>query len=116
VVQPIQNLGLSNTIRAGQRGWAKTLSNEVALDGVTVNTLLPGRIQTTRVDQINAAAAERQGKTVDEIARASRAEIPMGRYGTVEEFADVAVFMLSDRAGYMTGAITCVDGGAIRSV
>lgn len=116
VVQPIQNLGLSNTIRAGQRGWAKTLSNEVALDGVTVNTILPGRIQTDRVDQINAASAERQGKTVDEIARASRAEIPMGRYGTVEEFADVAVFMLSDRASYMTGAITCVDGGAIRSV
>lgn len=116
VVQPIENLGMSNTIRAGQRGWAKTLSNEVALDGVTVNTLLPGRIHTARVDQIDAAAAERHGKTVAEIVRASHAAIPMGRYGTVEECADVAVFILSDRAGYMTGAVTRVDGGMIRSV
>ena len=116
VVQPIEDLGMSNTIRAGQRGWAKTLSNEVALDGVTVNTLLPGRIHTARVDQIDAAAAERHGKTVAEIVRASHAAIPMGRYGTVEECADVAVFILSDRAGYMTGAVTRVDGGMIRSV
>ncbi|NQU70413.1 MAG: SDR family oxidoreductase [Rhodospirillales bacterium] len=116
VVQPIHNLGVSNTIRAGQRGWAKTLSNEVAIDGVTVNTLLPGRIHTSRVDQLDAAAAERQGKTIEEIVRASRAAIPMGRYGRVEEFADMAVFMLSDRAGYMTGATNCVDGGMIRSV
>ena len=116
VVQPIEKLGLSSTIRAGQRGWAKTLSNEVALDGVTVNTLLPGRIHTARVDQINEAAAERHGKPVAEIVAASHAAIPMGRYGTVEECADVAVFLLSDRAGYMTGAVTLVDGGMIRSV
>jgi 3-oxoacyl-[acyl-carrier protein] reductase len=116
VTQPIQNLGVSNTIRAGQRGWAKTLSNEIAADGVTVNTLLPGRIHTARVDQLDNAAAERQGKTVDEIVRASHAVIPMGRYGRVEECADVAVFMLSDRAGYMTGSVTLVDGGMIRSV
>lgn len=116
VVQPIQNLGVSNTIRAAQRGWAKTLSNEVGVDGVTVNTLLPGRIHTSRVDQLDIAAAERQGKTVAEIVQASYAAIPMGRYGTVEEYADMAVFMLSDRAGYMTGTSTRLDGGMIRSV
>jgi 3-oxoacyl-[acyl-carrier protein] reductase len=116
VVQPIYNLGVSNTIRAGQLGWAKTLSNEIAADGVTVNTLLPGRIHTARVDQLDAAAAERQGKPVDDIVRASHAVIPMGRYGRVAEFADVAVFLLSDRAGYMTGGVTKVDGGMIRSV
>ena len=116
VVQPIQNLGVSNTVRAAQVGWAKTLSNEVGTDGVTVNTLLPGRIHTTRVDQLDAAAAERQGKTIEEIALASRAAIPMGRYGTVGEYADMAVFLLSDRAGYVTGTSTRVDGGMNRSV
>lgn len=116
VVQPIQNLGVSNSVRSAQVGWAKTLSNEVGIDGVTVNTILPGRIHTSRVDQLDNAAAQRQGKTVDEIKRASRAAIPMGRYGTIEEFADMAVFLLSDRAGYITGTSTRVDGGMIRSV
>jgi 3-oxoacyl-[acyl-carrier protein] reductase len=116
IVQPIPNLGISNAIRASQVGWAKTLSSEVAPDGVTVNTVAPGRIHTDRVNQIDAAAAAKQGKPVDDIARASHATIPLGRYGTVAEFADTAVYLLSDNASYITGSVIKVDGGMIRSV
>ena len=114
IVQPIPNLGISNAIRASQVGWAKTLSSEVAPDGVTVNTVAPGRIHTDRVNQIDAAAAAKQGKPVDDIARASHATIPMGRYGSVAEFADTAVYLLSDNASYITGSVIKVDGGMIR--
>jgi len=114
VVQPIPNLGISNTLRAALLTWAKTLAGEVAADGVTVNTIVPGRIHTDRVDAIDAAAAERQGTPVEEIVRASKATIPMGRYGTVEEYASVAVFLLSERASYVTGSVFRVDGGFIK--
>lgn len=116
IVQPIPNLGISNAVRAAQVGWAKTLSSEVAPDGVTVNTVAPGRIHTDRVNQIDAANADKQGKSVEEIARSSHATIPMGRYGTVAEFADTAVYLLSENAGYVTGSIVKVDGGFIRGV
>ena len=116
IAQPIPNLGISNAIRASQVGWAKTLSSETAADGVTVNTIAPGRIHTDRVDQIDAAGAAKQGKTIDEIVRASHAVIPMGRYGTVAEFADTAVYLLSENASYVTGSVVRVDGGMIRSV
>jgi 3-oxoacyl-[acyl-carrier protein] reductase len=116
IAQPILNLGISNAIRASQVGWAKTLSSETAADGVTVNTIAPGRIHTDRVDQIDAAGAAKQGKTIDEIVRASHAVIPMGRYGTVAEFADTAVYLLSENASYVTGSVVRVDGGMIRSV
>jgi 3-oxoacyl-[acyl-carrier protein] reductase len=116
VVQPIPNLGLSNALRASIVGWAKTLAAEVAVDGVTVNSVLPGRIHTERVDSLDAAAAKRTGKTVEEIAAASRATIPVGRYGAPKEFADVVAFLASERASYVTGSMVRVDGGAIRSV
>jgi 3-oxoacyl-[acyl-carrier protein] reductase len=82
VEQPIPNLALSNGIRAAVVGWSKTLSNEVARDGVTVNVVLPGRIHTARVDELDAAAAKRTGKPVEDVATASAAAIPAGRYGT----------------------------------
>tara|TARA_R110000868_G_scaffold4155_29_gene25539 strand:+ start:21419 stop:22192 length:774 start_codon:yes stop_codon:yes gene_type:complete len=116
IVQPIPNLGISNAIRASQVGWAKTLSSEVAAEGVTVNTVAPGRIHTDRVNQIDQAAADKQGKPVAEIARASQATIPMGRYGSVAEFADTAVYLLSENASYITGSVVKVDGGMIRGV
>jgi 3-oxoacyl-[acyl-carrier protein] reductase len=116
IVQPIPNLGISNTIRASLVGWAKTLSSEVAAEGVTVNTIAPGRIHTDRVNQIDAAAAKKQNKPVEEIVRASHATIPAGRYGTVAEFADTAVYLLSDNASYITGSVVKVDGGMIRGV
>jgi 3-oxoacyl-[acyl-carrier protein] reductase len=97
-------------------GWSKTLATEVAADGVTVNVILPGRIHTERVDAIDATAAKNQGKTVEDIARDARATIPMGRYGSVEEFAAMAAFLLSARASYVTGSTVRVDGGYIRSI
>lgn len=116
VLQPIPNLSISNTIRSALVGWSKSLSNEVARDGITVNILAPGRIHTARTDQLDAAAAKRQGKSVDEVRSASSATIPAGRYGTVEEFAAVAAFLLSVPASYVTGGIIRCDGGSIRSV
>ncbi len=114
--QPIAGLGVSNTLRLSLVGWTKTLSSEVAADGVTVNVILPGRIHTSRVDQIDAAAAKKQGKTVEEIIKASKATIPTGRYGTVEEFSNVATFLLSECASYLTGSLVRVDGGYIKSI
>lgn len=116
VQQPIPGLGISNALRSAQIGWAKTLSAEVAADGVTVNAVAPGRIHTDRVDQIDAAAAQRLEKPIEDIVSASHATIPAGRYGTVDEFADTAVFLLSANASYVTGSIIRVDGGMIRSV
>jgi 3-oxoacyl-[acyl-carrier protein] reductase len=115
VIQPIPNLGISNTLRASLVNWGKTLSLEVASDGVTVNTILPGRIQTERLEQLDAVASQRQNKSLEEVAAANKAQIPVGRYGTVEEFASVATFLLSERASYVTGTVTLVDGGAVKS-
>jgi 3-oxoacyl-[acyl-carrier protein] reductase len=116
VVQPIPNLGISNTLRLSILGWAKTLAGEVAADGVTVNSVIPGRIHTTRVDELDAAAAVRSGKTPEAVAEASRATIPIGRYGRPEEFADAVAFLASGRAGYITGTTLRVDGGMVRSI
>jgi 3-oxoacyl-[acyl-carrier protein] reductase len=116
VEQPIPNLAISNSIRAAVSGWAKTLADEVAADGVTVNLLLPGRIHTDRVDALDSAAAERAKQTPAEVAAASQRSIPAGRYGTPDEFASVLAFLASARASYVTGTQIRVDGGLIRSI
>ncbi|MCE7028090.1 SDR family oxidoreductase [Jiella avicenniae] len=116
VVQPIPNLAYSNTLRSALVGWTKSLSNEVAADGVTVNMLLPGRIHTDRVDELDAANAKRSDKPIDAIRESARQSIPAKRYGTVEEFAAVAAFLVSARAAYVTGSVVRCDGGAIKSV
>jgi 3-oxoacyl-[acyl-carrier protein] reductase len=116
VVQPIANLAISNALRAGLVAWCKTLAGEVAADGVTVNVMLPGRIATERVGELDAAAARRQGIDIEKVRNASAASIPAGRYGSVEEFAAVAAFLASERASYVTGSMVRVDGGLIRSV
>jgi 3-oxoacyl-[acyl-carrier protein] reductase len=116
VVQPIPNLVISNALRSSLVGWSKTLASEVAKDGITVNLVLPGRINTDRLGELDAANAKAQGKSVEEVAETTRAAIPAGRYGSVEEFADVVCFLASERASYVTGSMTRVDGGAIRSI
>jgi 3-oxoacyl-[acyl-carrier protein] reductase len=116
IEQPIPNLALSNGIRSAVLGWSKTLATEVAKHGITVNMVLPGRIQTERVEQLDNANASRSGQPLDAVKEAARAAIPMGRYGTAQEFASVAVFLASGPASYVTGATIRIDGGAIRSV
>jgi 3-oxoacyl-[acyl-carrier protein] reductase len=116
VQQPIPNLVISNALRSSIVGWSKTLSAEVAADGITVNLVLPGRIETDRTGELDAANAKAQNKTPEEVAAASRALIPAARYGRVQEFADVVCFLASERASYVTGSLVRVDGGAVRSI
>jgi 3-oxoacyl-[acyl-carrier protein] reductase len=116
VLQPIPNLALSNSLRLSLVGWSKTLAAEVAVDGVTVNMLMPGRIQTERVDEIDRHTAKTAGKTVDEVVAESRLAIPAGRYGTVEEFGAVAAFLAGVPAAYVTGTIARIDGGYVKSL
>lgn len=116
VEQPIPILALSNGIRSAIVGWSKTLATEVARDGVTVNILMPGRIHTQRVVELDTAAANRSGKPLEEVSAAAAESIPMGRYGDPEEFANMAVFLASERASYVTGTKVRIDGGATRSV
>lgn len=116
VIAPIPNLGISNTLRASLVGWSKTLSREVAREGITANILAPGRILTDRVRSIDANQAKREGRSPEEVAAASAAAIPMGRYGAPEEFAAAAAFLASTRAAYITGSTIRVDGGAIPNV
>ena len=116
VIQPIPNLGLSNALRATLVGWSKSMANETAGDGVTFNMLLPGRIDTDRLKELDAANAKRAGKDVAEVAKAAQSQIPVGRYGAVEEFASTAAFLVSERASYINGSMIRCDGGAIKSV
>lgn len=116
IIQPITVLGISNTIRSALVGWSKSLSNDVAVEGITVNILAPGRIETERVLQIDTLAAEKQGISFEEVQTASKKTIPTGRYGTVEEFGSVGAFIVSEPASYVTGSIIRCDGGLIRSV
>jgi 3-oxoacyl-[acyl-carrier protein] reductase len=116
VEQPIPRLALSNGIRSAIVGWSKTLASEVAANGVTVNVVMPGRIATERVAELDNANAARSGQSVEEVAKASIAAIPAGRLGRPEEFADVVTFLASERASYVTGAKIRIDGGATRSI
>lgn len=116
IIEPIPGLALSNTLRPALAGWSKTLATEVAGLGITVNMLLPGSVLTSRIDELDRAAAERSGMSVDEVRARSEKAIPAGRYGTVEEFGATAAFLVSERASYITGSMIRCDGGAARSV
>ena len=115
VIEPIPGLVLSNAIRAGITSWAKTLAAEVARDGITVNTVMPGSIATDRTRGLDAMDAEDQNTTPEEIAKRAQAQIPAGRYGTAAEFGALAAFLASDRAAYITGTAIPVDGGLLKS-
>jgi 3-oxoacyl-[acyl-carrier protein] reductase len=114
--QPIDDLTLSNTFRVGLLGLAKSVALEVAGDGVLVNTLGPGRIATDRVATLDAGRAERTGRPVEEVRAQNEAGIPVGRYGTAEEFANVAAFFASGANTYVTGQHLLVDGGMVRAI
>ncbi len=114
VQQPIPGLALSNVGRAALAGYLKTLAGEVAANGVTVNMVLPGRIDTDRVAALDRAAAQRTGRSVDDVRSGSEAAIPAGRYGRPEEFAAAVVFLASAAASYITGVQLRCDGGMVR--
>jgi 3-oxoacyl-[acyl-carrier protein] reductase len=116
VRQPVDNLILSNSLRAGVTGYAKTLAREVAADGITVNTILPGYTATERVTELNRANAEREGVAAEEVQARLEASIPMGRLAEPREFAALAAFLASERAGYVTGSAIAVDGGWVRGL
>jgi 3-oxoacyl-[acyl-carrier protein] reductase len=111
VKQPIQNLVLSNSIRAATVGLTKSLALELGRDGIRFNSILPGWTRTERVTELMSFRAKQNGTTVEEeIAKQSK-DSPLGRMGTPEEFANVAVFMVSPAASYVTGVMMTVDGG-----
>ena len=116
VKQPVDGLMLSNSIRAAVTGFARTLANEVARDGITVNNILPGYTRTQRVEQLAGAIAERERISADDARARWEAEIPMGRLGEPREFAALAAFLASDRASYITGTSITVDGGWARGL
>lgn len=111
VREPIPNLAASNAMRAAVTSLAKTAAGELAPFGVRVVCVAPGRIDTQRVRQLDAAAAQRQSRPVEEVTAASRSTIPMGRYGEPDEFGQVVSFLCSEEAVYMTGTTVSVDGG-----
>jgi 3-oxoacyl-[acyl-carrier protein] reductase len=116
VKQPVDNLILSNSVRAAVTGLARTLANEVAAFGITVNNVMPGYTRTQRVDELAARNASLRGTSADAELAAWEAQIPMGRLGRPAEFAAMVAFLCSERASYTTGASIPVDGGWIRSL
>ncbi len=116
VKAPIANLILSNTIRPGVAGLAKSLSRELAADNILVNTVCPGAIATDRHRSANLAYARQHGISEEQAAAERAQHIPLKRAGTPEEFANVVVFLASPRASYVTGSTIAVDGGSVQSI
>jgi 3-oxoacyl-[acyl-carrier protein] reductase len=116
VKQPVDNLMLSNSLRAAVTGFARTLANEVAAYGITVNNILPGYTRTERVEQLAEALAAKEGITPAAVRARWQDAIPMRRLGEPREFAALAAFLVSERASYITGSSIAVDGGWVRSL
>lgn len=116
VIQPLPNLAVSNTIRSAIVGFSRTLAGEVGVDGITANIIVPGKIDTERVGELDTARAGREDKALEEVRASIRSTIPTGCYGTPEKFAGVAAFLVSEPAAYITGQMTRVDGGMIRAI
>ena len=116
VKQPVAGLVLSNSVRAAVTGYYRTLADDVAVDGVTVNTVLPGLTETERLVELAEATSARTGETVASIYDRYRADTPMRRIGKPSEIAAAVTFLASDRAGFLTGQAILVDGGTIRTL
>lgn len=113
--QPIPNLVLSNTLRASVMGYLKTLSNEVAGEGITVNCVSPGAIRTDRSIETASSLGAKSGKSVDEVIAERSKTIPAQRYGEASEFGPTVAFLCSAQASYLTGEVIRVDGGMVRA-
>lgn len=115
VKEPLDNLVLSNSIRAAVHGLAKTLANQVAKDGITVNNVMPGYTQTDRINQLAKINAEKSGQPVDEIIANMGKPVPVGRIGQPEELGALVAFLASEQAAYINGVSIPVDGGRIKA-
>jgi len=116
VRQPLDGLGVSNTVRSATASWSKTLSNEVAQYGITVNSVLPGATKTGRLTALIERKSKEQQKSTDDIAKSMADEVPMKRLGEPHEIASAAVFLASDHASYITGITMLVDGGRTKAL
>ena len=116
VKQPVEGLLLSNTVRAGIIGLAKTLSNEFAPYNILVNNICPGRIFTDRITFLAYERAKKEEKSFDQVITEMGEDVPVGRIGRPEELANLAVFLASERASYITGTTIQVDGGLTKGL
>ena len=116
VKEPIASLALSNVLRSGVTSLAKTLSLELAPDRIRVNTLIPGRIATDRLQHLDEINAKKAGVTLEDQQARTASTIPLGRYGAPDDFGRVGAFLLSGAASYITGASVQVDGGLIKGL
>jgi len=116
VKEPIQGLGVSNTVRGSVASWAKTLSIEVARDGVTVNNILPGFTDTDRLSSLIESKSKLQSKSEDAVSLDMKKEVPLGRFGLPQETAKAIAFLASPAAGYINGVSLAVDGGRLSSI
>ena len=116
VYEPIPGLGVSNTIRGAVAGWAKTLARELGAQGITVNNVLPGYTETSRIEQILHDRTAATGKSREEVVASMLASVPVGRFAQPEETAGVIAFLCSPSAAYVTGVSLAVDGGRMQSI
>ena len=116
VKQPIQGLGVSNTIRGAVASWAKTLSFEVGVDGITINNILPGFTDTERLASLIDSKSQTQNISMEDVAKAMESTVPAGRFGKPEETAKAIVFLASPAAGYINGVSLAVDGGRLSCI
>ncbi|WP_353855968.1 SDR family oxidoreductase [Bacillus sp. Bos-x628] len=116
VKEPIPGLMLSNTFRPAIVGWTKTAAEELAKDGILINTLAPGKIETDRIKHLDKQRAQAENQTIEDIKAQAERDIPLGRYGQPDEFATYAAFLLSEANTYMTGQTLVIDGGLTKSL
>jgi 3-oxoacyl-[acyl-carrier protein] reductase len=116
VKQPVDNLVLSNSVRSAVSGLMKTLSNEYGKDNILVTNVCPGYTLTARLDELSGRLAKAEGVDSGEIRQRWARQIPLGRLGRPEEFANMVVFLASERASYITGVSIAIDGGHVKGI